>query len=220
MTFGSSFWKKRVSVSTYFDVFSNLILQWLQKYVIAKAGETRGSRTALLDYIVLLWCHSEVKASTKKRCHIYCWSKLNFVESLTIFLELCCACNLCCLLSFLFCLNETKNHGIKFQNRFHFLIGYAYALLIYSLLCNGLVHLKSTHPVWKKDIDADMLNPAGKTCQFSAKFQLKYCWRFEYQVPFLLDSTKCVSSLSHSSWYSIQRLLPPLFSQILSGSGT
>ena len=39
---------KRVSVSTYFDVFSNLILQWLQKYVIAKAGETRGSRTALL----------------------------------------------------------------------------------------------------------------------------------------------------------------------------
>ena len=40
---------KRVSVSTYFNVFSNLILglQWLQKYVIAKAGETRGSRTAL-----------------------------------------------------------------------------------------------------------------------------------------------------------------------------
>ena len=31
MTFGSSFWKKRVSVSTYFDVFSNLILQWLHK---------------------------------------------------------------------------------------------------------------------------------------------------------------------------------------------
>ena len=49
MTFGSSFWKKRVSVSTYFDVFSNRILQWLQKYVIAKAGETRGSRTALYD---------------------------------------------------------------------------------------------------------------------------------------------------------------------------
>ena len=40
---------KWVSVSTYFDVFSNLILQWLQKYVIAKAGETRGSRTALLN---------------------------------------------------------------------------------------------------------------------------------------------------------------------------
>ena len=49
MTFGSSFWKKKVSVSTYFDAFSNLILQWLQKYVIAKAGETRGSRTALLE---------------------------------------------------------------------------------------------------------------------------------------------------------------------------
>ena len=38
---------KRISVSTYFDVFSNLILQWLQKYVLAKAVETRGSRTAL-----------------------------------------------------------------------------------------------------------------------------------------------------------------------------
>ena len=41
---------KRVSVSTYFDVFSNLILQWLQKYVIGKAGETHGSRTALFVY--------------------------------------------------------------------------------------------------------------------------------------------------------------------------
>ena len=40
---------KKVSVSTYFDVFSNLILQWLQKYVVAKTGETRGSRTALLQ---------------------------------------------------------------------------------------------------------------------------------------------------------------------------
>ena len=38
---------KKDSVSTYFDVFSNLILQWLQKYVIAKASETRGSRSAL-----------------------------------------------------------------------------------------------------------------------------------------------------------------------------
>ena len=44
------FLEKRVSVSTYFDVFSNLILQWLQKYVIAKAGETCGSRTALSWY--------------------------------------------------------------------------------------------------------------------------------------------------------------------------
>ena len=46
MTFGSSF-EKKVTVSTYFDVFSNQILQRLQKYVIAKAGESRGSRTAL-----------------------------------------------------------------------------------------------------------------------------------------------------------------------------
>ena len=41
----------RVSVSTYFDVFSNLILQCLQKYVIAKAGETRGSRTAMFFFL-------------------------------------------------------------------------------------------------------------------------------------------------------------------------
>ena len=41
------FGKGSVYRSTYFDVFSNLILQWLQKYVIAKAGETCGSRTAL-----------------------------------------------------------------------------------------------------------------------------------------------------------------------------
>ena len=44
---------KKVSVSTYFDIFSNLILQWLQKYVIAKAGETRGSRTALFFFFFL-----------------------------------------------------------------------------------------------------------------------------------------------------------------------
>ena len=55
------FLEKRVSVSTYFDVVSNLILQWLQKYVIAKAGETRGSRTAL--------CH--VCSSSSYRVHIH-----------------------------------------------------------------------------------------------------------------------------------------------------
>ena len=31
-----------------------LILQWLQKYVIAKAGETRGSRTALLFVLLVI----------------------------------------------------------------------------------------------------------------------------------------------------------------------
>ena len=34
-------------VQVFADTVSNLILQWLQKYVIAKAGETCGSRTAL-----------------------------------------------------------------------------------------------------------------------------------------------------------------------------
>ena len=43
--------EKRVSVSTYFVVFSIIILQWLQKYVIPKAGETRVSRTGLFTYI-------------------------------------------------------------------------------------------------------------------------------------------------------------------------
>ena len=42
------FLEKRVSVSTYFDVLSNLILHRLQKYGIAKSGETRGSRTTLV----------------------------------------------------------------------------------------------------------------------------------------------------------------------------
>ena len=31
MTFGSSFWKKRVSVSTYFDVFLNLTFTMIAK---------------------------------------------------------------------------------------------------------------------------------------------------------------------------------------------
>ena len=44
------FLEKRVSIFTYFDVFSSLILQWLQKYVIAKAGETCGSRATLFTW--------------------------------------------------------------------------------------------------------------------------------------------------------------------------
>ena len=47
------FGKKGQCIHIYFDVFSNLILQWLQKYVIAKAGETRGSRTALFLFFSL-----------------------------------------------------------------------------------------------------------------------------------------------------------------------
>ena len=40
-------WGQRFAHVTLTGMGSNLILQWLQKYVIAKAGETRGSRTAL-----------------------------------------------------------------------------------------------------------------------------------------------------------------------------
>ena len=43
------FGKKGQCIHILWSVFSNLILQWLQKYVIAKSGETRGSRTALLQ---------------------------------------------------------------------------------------------------------------------------------------------------------------------------
>ena len=44
------FGKKGQCIHILWSVFSNLILQWLQKYVIAKSGETRGSRTALLCF--------------------------------------------------------------------------------------------------------------------------------------------------------------------------
>ena len=41
------FGKKGQCIHILWCIFkSNIILQWLQKYVIAKAGETRGSRTA------------------------------------------------------------------------------------------------------------------------------------------------------------------------------
>ena len=64
------FLAKRFSVSTYFDVFSNLILQRLQKYVIAKAGETRGSRTTLL--------YSEVEAPKAVNLIMFRNSSLTF----------------------------------------------------------------------------------------------------------------------------------------------
>ena len=36
-------------------IFKSNILQWMQKNVIAKAGETRGSRTALLPQLIINW---------------------------------------------------------------------------------------------------------------------------------------------------------------------
>ena len=41
------FGKKGQCIHILWCIFKSNILQWLQKYVIAKAGETRGSRTAL-----------------------------------------------------------------------------------------------------------------------------------------------------------------------------
>ena len=52
------FGKKGQCIHILWSVFSNLMLQWLQKYVIAKSGETRGSRTALLSKATKLqWWH-------------------------------------------------------------------------------------------------------------------------------------------------------------------
>ena len=71
MTFGSSFWKKGQCFHILWSVFSNLILQWLQKYVIAKSGETRGSRTALLKTssiltILNLWAQKGFLRTSKQ----------------------------------------------------------------------------------------------------------------------------------------------------------
>ena len=49
------FRKKGQCIHILWSVFSNLILQWLQKYVIAKSGETRGSRTALFVFVLFLF---------------------------------------------------------------------------------------------------------------------------------------------------------------------
>ena len=42
-------------VQVFAGIGSNLILQWLQKYVITKAGETCGSRTALYECCTFFW---------------------------------------------------------------------------------------------------------------------------------------------------------------------
>ena len=52
------FGKKGQCIHILWSVFSNLILQWLQKYVIAKSGETRGSRTALLNLSLAIYTRS------------------------------------------------------------------------------------------------------------------------------------------------------------------
>ena len=89
------FLEERVSVSTYFDVFSNLILQWLQKYVIAKAGETRGSRTALSIDLIFETCVLQTHKNNMCALHragqcftnevqIFCSSKTLNYENFTI----------------------------------------------------------------------------------------------------------------------------------------
>ena len=52
-----------------------------------------------------------------------------------------------------------------------------------------------------------MLNPAGKKIKTASSvwFQLKNYGIFGDHVPFPLDSTKCIFSLSNSSWNSTQR---------------
>ena len=53
MTFGSSFWKKGSVYPHTWCIFKSNIT--MQKYVIAKAGETHGSRTALLLEYHICW---------------------------------------------------------------------------------------------------------------------------------------------------------------------
>ena len=49
------FGKKGQCIHILWCIFKSNILQWMQKNVIAKAGETRGSRTALFMYTA--YCH-------------------------------------------------------------------------------------------------------------------------------------------------------------------
>ena len=71
--------EKMGTVSTYFDVVSNLILQWLQRYVIAKAGETRGSRTASLEWRKDSYEANQLKNYPVKLLKL--WRKRVFVAS-------------------------------------------------------------------------------------------------------------------------------------------
>ena len=55
MTFGSSFWKKGSVYPHTLMYFQILFYSDLQKYVIPKAGETRGSRTALFCFVLFFF---------------------------------------------------------------------------------------------------------------------------------------------------------------------
>ena len=71
---------------------SNLILQRLQKYVIAKAGETRGSRTALFqhDCIDLLSELKQKKNKTHMHIKTYPWTR---VRTFNIYKYTCVSLN-------------------------------------------------------------------------------------------------------------------------------
>ena len=71
-----------------------------------------------------------------------------------------------------------------------------------------LFHLNSTYPLWKRASKQkfqlnQMLNPAGKICQRTVKFQLKYFEKSLISVPFHLDFMNSIFSLSNSSWMPI-----------------
>ena len=92
MTFGSSFWKKGSVYPHTLMYFQIYILQWLQKYVIAKAGETRGSRTTLFykhqwfKSIIFIFLKLQTNQSCFGRIIISCslfWSSLLFLNTLS-----------------------------------------------------------------------------------------------------------------------------------------
>ena len=67
-----------ISVFTYFDVFSNLILQWLQKHVLVKAGKTHGSRTALFKLVPnCVTCTSKITSDS----NVSFITRVGFIQS-------------------------------------------------------------------------------------------------------------------------------------------
>ena len=64
------FGKKDQCIHVLWCIF-NLILQWLQKYVLAKAGETRGWRTALY-LIIRFWTLSVIKSCVCSNGNLHC----------------------------------------------------------------------------------------------------------------------------------------------------
>ena len=94
---------------------SNLILQWLQKYVIAKAGETLGSRTALFIYRDCSWILVR-GAWCKKGGPVKFWSLISWGDLEKIATNFPLKIEFTC-----FSMGLTQKGVKHFQNKFFFL---------------------------------------------------------------------------------------------------